>query len=135
MFVPNLQRSIELAIATGIVGLFLFARYYEIAPESLLRSLALGFLLISCFWVLNATILERFVRAYIPLWRVLNILAVLASLLVWTWAFWQPRTALVKTQALSTDDLYKTVGPEVNVKLRELNEQLSRFWKVDGDQR
>jgi hypothetical protein len=133
MFVPNLQRSIELAIATGIVGLFLFARYYEIVPEPLLRSLALGFLLISCFWVLNATVLERLVKRYIPLWTFLNVLAFFASLLVWTWAFLQPRTATVQQQALPTGELDPTLGPEINRKLRHLNEQLSRFWKMDGD--
>jgi hypothetical protein len=134
MFTPNLARSIELAIATGIVCLFLFARHYEIVPEPLISSLALGFLLISCLAVLNSTVLERFVHSYEVQWTVLNMLAFFASLLVWTWAFLQPRTAPVKGQTLFTDDLYKTIGPEVNVRLRQLNEQLSRFWKVDGDQ-
>jgi hypothetical protein len=134
MFVPNFRRSIELAIATGIVGLFLFARYYEIVPEPLLRSLAIGFFLISCFWVLNATVLERLVQRYIPLWTFLNVLATFASLLVWTWAFRQPRVAVVE-RPLLTGEPYRTISPEVNLRLRHLNEQLSRFWKVDGDQR
>jgi len=134
MFFPNFGRSVELAIATGIVGLFLFARYYEIVPEPLLRSLAIGFFLISCSWVFNATILERLVQRYIPMWTFLNVLATFASLLVWTWAFRQPRLAPVE-QPLLTGEPYRTIGPEVNVKLRLLNEQLSRFWKVDGDQR
>lgn len=132
MLLPNLRRSIELAIATGIVGLFLFARYYEIVSEPLLRSLALGFLLISCFAVLNASILERLNNRYAPLWTILDVLSFFASLLIWTWALRQPRTATAQ-QTLSTGDLYKTLGPEVNVRLRLLNEQLSRFLKVEAD--
>jgi hypothetical protein len=54
----NLDRGLELAMATVIVLLFVFARYYEVGVEPAVRTMAIGFLLYSCFRVLNDTILE-----------------------------------------------------------------------------
>jgi hypothetical protein len=132
LIMPNIQRGLDLAIATGLVGLFLFARYYQIAPSPVLGKLALGFLLYSGFGVLNATLLERSRITYGPLWNILQMVSFLASVFIWTGAFWQTQTADAGTPVLSSSDLYRALTPQVNVKLRLLNERLSRFWKVEA---
>jgi hypothetical protein len=134
LIMPNIQRGLNLAIATCLVGLFVFARYYQIPPSSKLGALALGFLLFSCFGVLNATVLERVLRSYNPVWTLLEMVAFLASVLIWTGAVWQPYAAVARKPMLASSDLYRTLAPDVNLKLRRLNEHLSRFWKVDADQ-
>jgi len=58
----NLDRGLELAMATVIVLLFVFARYYEVGVEPAVRTVAIGFLLYSCFRVLNDTVLEGCLR-------------------------------------------------------------------------
>ncbi len=85
--VPTADRGLELSIATVIVVLLLFARYYQLEASPLARSLAIGFCLYSCFSVLNDTILERLLYHYYLLWNLVGMLAFLLSLLVWTWAF------------------------------------------------
>ena len=53
---PSAERALELSIATAIVVLFLFARYYGVRIESADRLLSTGFCLYSCFRALNDTI-------------------------------------------------------------------------------
>src|ERR1700730_17266991 len=77
---------LELAIATVIVMMFLFAQHYEIEVGPTDRYLAIGFLLFSCFSVLNNTLLEGWLARYGTLWNLLGTLAFIASLLIWVWA-------------------------------------------------
>lgn len=130
---PNIERGLNLAIATGLVGLFLFARYYKVSVSPVLRTLALGFLLYASFAVVNDTLLERYMKDYASLWSVLQLSFFLASVVIWTVALYQPHTVDEISPVLVSSDLYRTLAPEVNWKLRALNEQLSRFWKVEAN--
>ncbi len=126
------ERSLELAIAVVIVAVFLFVRYYGVEARPADRSLALGFCLYSCFSVLNNTILERFLDNYVTLWNFLGMLAFLGSLLVWTWALRRPQAEVSPEETLLPAGVYQTVAPQINFRLRLLNEQLSQFWKTEA---
>jgi hypothetical protein len=128
----NLDRGLELAMSTVIVLLFVFSKYYEVRVEPAARTLAIGFLLYSSFRVVNDTILEGWLHRYTTQWNLLGTLSFLASMLLWTWAFRrkQPETAF-ETEVVS-EHLYRTLVPEINARLRELNEQLGHFWHVEG---
>ena len=80
------DRALELAIATVVVGAFLFARYYDVQVGAVEFSLALGFYFYSSFKVLNNAILEHYLHRYVAVWNALGMLVFLAALLVWTWA-------------------------------------------------
>jgi hypothetical protein len=123
------ELGLELAVAAVIVMLLLFARYYEVIVAPPLRWLATGLCVYSCISVLNDTILERWLSRYVSLWNVFGIAAFLACLLLWTWAFRQavPQTA---ADPLLDRSVYLKIVPEVNWRLRELNEQLIRFWDL-----
>ncbi|SRR5713226_1237447 len=126
------ERGLELAIAVVIVAVFLFVRYYGVEAKPADRSLALGFCLYSCFSVLNNTILERFLDKYVTLWNFLGMLAFLASLLLWAWALRQPQAEVSREETLLPEGFYQTIGPQINIRLRLLNEQLSQFWKTEA---
>jgi hypothetical protein len=126
------DRGLEFSIATVIVVLLLFARYYEVKLEPVVRSLAIGFCLYSCFTVLNNTVLERWLHDYSALWNLLGMLAFLASLSVWTLAFRYSQTEAGPEKILLPSGIYQTIAPEINLRLRLFNEQLSRFWKVEA---
>jgi hypothetical protein len=126
---PAVDRSLELSIAVVIVMLLLFARYYDVLAMASDRSLALGFCLYSCFSVVNNTFLDRFLYRYAGLWNLLGILSFLASLLVWTWALRNPLKEALPEEPLVASGVYESVTPEINARLRALNEKLSRFWK------
>jgi hypothetical protein len=125
------ERGLELAIAAVIVAVFLFVRYYGVEAKSADRSLALGFCLYSCFGVLNNTILERFLDNYVPLWNFLGMMAYLSSLLLWTWALRKPQTEAVAEEALLPAGVYQVIAPQINLRLRSLNDQLYKLWKPE----
>jgi hypothetical protein len=129
---PNADRALELAIATVIVLLFVFTRYYDLRVNRTDRLLAIGFCLYSCFRALNDTILERFLYGYSNVWGLLGSLAFLASLCLWSWALWKPRTMPVDENQLLPPGAYESITPQINRRLRELNDQLSGIWKAEA---
>jgi hypothetical protein len=125
------NRALELAIATVIVVLFIFLRHYEVVSESSVRLLALGFCFYSCIEVLNYTVLERFASAY-PIWSALGVFTYLFSLLVWTWALRKTIPRPFFAPALLSRSVYQQISPEINARLRALNEQLIHFWRLEA---
>ena len=129
---PSVERGLELAIATVIVVLFLFTRYYHVRTEGTDRSLAIGFCLYSCFRVLNDTVADRYLHSYAELWSVLGMLAYFASLLLWSWALWKPRAESAADENLLPTGVYQSAAPQINLRLRSLNDQLNKIWKAAG---
>jgi len=132
---PALDRSLELSIAAVIVILLLFVRYYEVVADPVDRSLAVGFCLYSCFGAVNNTILDRYLYSYQELWIVLGMLSFLASLMLWTWAMRSPQTVSGREEVLLAPGIYETLAPEINLRLRSLNERLSQFWNSEAPRR
>lgn len=127
------DRGLELAIAAAIVILLLIVKYYEIVLESTVYYLSVGIFLFSAFSVLNNTILETRLHSYAALWNLLGTLAFLTSLLLWIWAVREKQRAIPLEPALLTQDAYHALVPEINVRLKALNEQLSQFWRVEAN--
>jgi ABC-type polysaccharide/polyol phosphate export permease len=127
----NANRSMELTIASVILLLFLFTRYYGIGVEPAVRTLAVGLFLYSCFYVLNITVLEVRLNDYSRLWNVCGTLAFVASLLIWNWALRERQPQTTFEPEMLSDDIYRTVAPEINERLKALNEHLSHFSYVE----
>jgi hypothetical protein len=125
------DRGLELSIASVIVVLFLFARYYGVRVEGIDRSLAIGFCLYACFSALNDTILERYLYRYATLWSLLHVLSFFASLFLWSWALRKSRTETAAQESLLPLGVYQSVTPQVNMRLRLLNDQLYKIWKPE----
>jgi hypothetical protein len=135
MALPAVDRSLELSIAVAVVLLLLFVRYYEVPATAADRYLAAGFCLYSCFSVVNNTFLDRYLYPYSELWNLLGILSFLASLLLWTWAVRKPQTGPRTENVVLESGAYESLAPEINARLRALNEKLGRFWKPKGPRR
>jgi hypothetical protein len=129
--VLNGHRGIELAIASVIVILLLFTRYYGIFVEPSVRVLTLGFFLYSSFYVLNDTILERLMYDYSKGWNLVGTSAALASILLWTWGLRERQPATTLEPEMLYGGIYYEVAPEINDRLRALNEHLGRFWNAE----
>jgi len=115
------------ALAAAVVGLFLMARYYEVQAREPISAMAVGFFLYSCFTMLNDTVLEAWLSSYAQLWNFLSILAFIGTLLVWSWALRRAYPEAEFTPELLPSAVYRTLSPEVNLRLRMLNERLSRL--------
>jgi hypothetical protein len=127
----GVSRAVELAIAAVIVVLLVFLRHYQVVPEPTLRSLVIGFFFFSCFEVLNYTILEHWLSAYESVWNFLEVLAYMACVLVWTWALRKSLPQLVLRPALLPAYVYRQLSPEINLRLRLLDERLRQFWRAE----
>jgi hypothetical protein len=128
---PGAERGLELSIAAVIVMLMLFSRYYNVQTDAADRSLAVGLCLYSCFCALNDTVLERYLYQYVSLWNLLGMLAFLASLLLWTWALRKPQAEPRLEEPLLPAGVYQSMAPQINLRLRTLNEQLYKIWKPE----
>lgn len=128
----SLDRGLELAMATSILALFLFIRYYDVGMQPADRLLSIGFFLFSCVLVLNDTIMERWLTPYSALWNLVGTASFLVSLVLWNWALrrTQPR-ATVQPKLLS-ENLYSSLTPEINARLKALSERLGHFWYPEG---
>ncbi|HEY6267718.1 MAG TPA: hypothetical protein VIX11_05430 [Candidatus Acidoferrum sp.] len=132
--VLNGHRGIELAIASVIVVLVMFTRYYGIFVEPPVRVLTIGFFLYSSFFVLNDTILERWMYDYSKGWNLLGTSAFLASMLLWIWGLRERQPAKTLGQKMLPGEIYDAAAPEINDRLRALNEHLEQFWNVERKQ-
>lgn len=132
LVVLNADRGLELTIATVIAVLFLFAHHYEVEMEPAVRTLAIGFFLYSCFVVLNDTFLEHWRHAYETLWKLLGVLAFLPSILMWGWALRKEQSEKTTEPVLLPDDVYQLLAPEINFRLKLLNEQLNQLWHAEA---
>src|SRR2546426_8489563 len=90
------------------------------------------FLLYSCFFVLNDTILESRLHRYTALWNLLGTLSFLASLVIWNWALREKQPEATLAPEMLSDDVYRQMTPEINSRLRALNDQLNDFWHAEG---
>lgn len=129
----NMDRGLELVMATVIVLLFLFVKYYEVVVQPSIRTLAIGFFLYSAFRVLDDSILDRWWRTSGPLWNLLATLTFLASLLLWGWALRQKQQSAALEPELLPEDQYHSLSPAINARLKNLNERLGHFWSTQGE--
>jgi hypothetical protein len=132
--VITLEMSLEAFIATWIVGLLLFAQYYQVrvAPDA--GTIGLGLGLLSCCKLLNDLLFERHVQAYLQTWNYVSCSAFIVVLLLWGWALRGTATNKVSEPQLNATQVYQSLIPEVNRKLWELNQELSQFWRAESSE-
>jgi hypothetical protein len=128
----NADRAVELAVTVEIVLFFLFANHYGVEMEGAARSLAIGFFLYSCTLVLNDTIFEGWKYHHRTEWNLLGTLSFLASMLIWTWALRKEQHERTTDPVLLSQNVYAVLTPEINLRLKLLNDHLSRFWNLEA---
>lgn len=128
----NADRALELCIATFIVCMFLFVRYYRVDMYHFERILAIGFCLYSCFEVINDSIFENQLNGGGILWTYLHTLAFLASLLLWLGAVrTSPAGFGVANEPPVKPELYGDLAPKLNSRLHMLNNRLNRLFRSE----
>lgn len=127
-----LEIGLEASIATGIVGLFLFARYYGVQILPTTQRLGLGLGVLSCCKILNDVVVGRFAKSYVATWTFASLLLFVGVLLIWAWALRQPATLKLAEPRLTAAQAYESLMPQVNQRLRDLNEELSQLWRLQS---
>jgi len=128
----NGARGFELASASVIVTMLLFARFYRLPIRSMPRALSIGFCMYSAFYVVNYSLLEKIIQQYGEFWNFLGIVTFVASLLVWISAV-NKYVAVedgVKPASISPE-VYGKLSSEVNLRLHLLNRRLMLLMRTE----
>ncbi len=130
------DRGYHLAFAAALIGFLWLVRYYSISIEPVYKVLLGGFCFYSCALVFRNTVLQfLFLRgspSYQEVWNAMSMIPFLAANLAWAIALRDPALADERRPILLPGAVYGQISPEINLRLRLLNEQLSRFWKVEA---
>jgi hypothetical protein len=119
--------GLELSMATVLVGFFLFARYYRVEVQHSLRSIGIAFCLYSIFRAFNDSVLQTFLRNYSNTWNVVDEVTYIATLTLLGSAVYVLRSEDVRKVVLLPRTAYAELTPQVNERLKALNERLNRL--------
>jgi len=130
------DRGIHLAFGIAVVACLLLVHHYSIPIHSGYKALLGGFCFYSCSIVLaNALGGLLFVQGnahFQTIWQSATMIAFVAVVLVWATALRLPLPQRIQpVEPQQADTTYWELSPQINGRLRELNDQLGRFWKPE----
>ena len=130
--VLTLEIASEAFIATLVALTCVFAAYYRALLEKCAALLGLGLGFHSCLRILNDAVLARYLKSYASLWNEVGMVGFLGVLSLWILAM--RAVAAAKDSArpqLGSPHLYRTLSPQMNRRLGELNDHLLRLRKLE----
>ena len=126
-FILTAERGLELAAVGILVLLLAICRYYRILLDPLQKTIALGMGFYSAVQVLNNSVLR--VTHYFPMWNQIRFISFQVALVIWLLALLRPLPAAVPAPALLPQSVYDELSPQVNYRLRILNQRLLEILK------
>jgi hypothetical protein len=131
----ELNRGYHLTFAATVIVCLIVVRYYSIQVPNAYKIILGGFCFYSCTEILLNTVLQPLLKTrysdYQPVWQSMTMLSFLAVEIVWVAALWRP-LPIEARQVPPSDSIYQQLSPEINKRLRELNEKLLRLWKMEA---
>jgi hypothetical protein len=121
------ERGLELAVLGVLLFALLFCRYYRIRVDRLSGMLALGLGFYSAVQVANNTFVNHWLARYMAVWQEIRVDAYFIAMLTWLFAIWKPLPEPQRKPALLDSSVYPAFGPQVSVRLRELNARLEEL--------
>jgi len=132
----ELNRGYHLTFAAAVIACLLLIRYYSIQVPAAYKMILGGFCLYSCTEILINTVLQSLLKKafydYQPIWQSSTMLSFIVVLFVWVAALWKPLPVDARQATPPSDSIYQRLSPEINERLRELNEKLLRLWKMEA---
>jgi hypothetical protein len=129
------DRGYHLTFAVAIVLCLVAVRVYSIPVNPTYKTILAGFCIFSCSFVVANTVLkilflQRF-AAYNDVWNYGNLLVFVAVYVAWAVALLQPASATDEEAELLPASTYQELSPEINSRLRVINDTLCRFWRLE----
>ena len=123
-FVWAAERGLELAAAVVLLSLFLISRYYQIRIEHAPRVIAFGLCFYSLIQVLNNSFMAEWLAHYVPWWNGTRLASFQVALAIWLLALRRPLPSPAPAPALLPQEVYDELSPQMNYRLRVLNQRL-----------
>jgi len=131
-----MDRGFHLAFAIALVTCLLMVHYYSVPIPLAYKALLGGFCFYSCTVVLANTLggilfLRRNAN-FQTIWQLATMCTFVGVLLVWAVALRNPLPEPTQSgKRQDTEISYWVLSPQINERLRLLNEQLNRLWKPE----
>jgi hypothetical protein len=124
-------RGFYLTFAVAFIACLLLIRHYSIAIDQVYRSLIGGFCFYACGSFVADTLLKHQAMnsfpKYAEVWNSAELLIFFVVLIAWSAALWHP--VRVPAQGPGPGNVnYETFSPQVNARLREMNDSLRKFF-------
>ncbi len=127
------NRGYHLTFAVAMIACLLLIRYYSIPVDPVFKTLMGGFCVFSCVAVAANTFLQADIlrRLLGELWNYLDMVVFIGVQIAWAVAL-RHRVRMETKPPLLPPSTYGQISPELNSRLRALNELLSKFlrWQV-----
>jgi hypothetical protein len=128
------QLGLELTIAILVTAFLVFARIYHIPIALPARMLLIGFFLYSYSTTINDFAVGKLPAEFAQLNWVIGSITYIATVSVWIRALWQTESIRVAAPAkLLSTETYRRLAPEINLRLKLLNQRLSRFFQTEAE--
>jgi len=128
------DRGYHLTFAVALISCLLLVRFYSIPVDPVYKTILGGFCVFSCSSVVANTLLQAlFLRRYprsADVWNYLEMLVFIGVQISWAVALRQPVRAEAKPTLLPPST-YERLSPQVNARLRALNDLLSKLWRLE----
>jgi len=127
------NRGFHLTFVVALISCLLLVRFYAIPIDSLYKALMGGFCILSCMIVAVDTLFQALFLRHFPnsgvIWNSSEMVVFIGVQIVWALALRQP-VRVDDKPALLHPDTYDRLSPDVNSRLRDLNDVLSRFLRL-----
>jgi hypothetical protein len=131
----QINRGYHLTFATALIACLLVVRYYSIPVPAAYKMIMGGFCFYSCTDVIIntgiQTVLYKQFLAYGPVWEYLILFSFVLMIGIDIVALYKPLPCDKRQIPPPSDSSYQQLSPEINDRLRELNEKLLRLWKLE----
>ncbi len=121
--------------ATAIIACLLLFQHYRVPITAVYKTLLAGFCGYACVAILFNTFLKSIFSSgyghYEAVWQAVTTSAFAIVQVAWAIALRKPLPIEDKMIAKLPPGVYGQISPEINLGLRQLDEQLGKFWKVE----
>ena len=130
------DRGYHFIFATAVIACLLLFRHYRVPISTVYKTLLAGFCFYSCVEILINTVLRNIFSAgyvrYEAVWQLVTMSAFTVIQIAWAVALRNPLPASQTAVKRLPPSVYQQLSPEINLGLRQLNDQLGKFWKVEA---
>jgi hypothetical protein len=123
-FVLTAEQGLEMMIAAVLLALLATCAYYRISVEPSYRWIVVGLCFNSIIQALNNSFLRNWLSTQIFFWNGIRLSSFNIAIVVWCVALWKPLLAERPAPVLLGQQMYDELTPQVNYRLRILNQRL-----------
>jgi len=130
------DRGYHFIFATAVIACLFLFRHYRVPISTVYKTLLAGFCFYSCVEILINTILKNIFTSgsvrYEALWQIVTMGTFTVMQVAWAVVLRKPLPAQQAVVKSLPPAVYDRISPEINLGLRQLNDQLGKFWKVEA---